>query len=74
MRGLVVPDYLLFIERFTFGSGRRTHQYVVVGAGAGLCSVAATVASRLDPESRELPAQVDLAEAREQVVSYSQAR
>jgi hypothetical protein len=66
--------YVLFIDRFTFGPGRETDQFVVVGGGAGSYLVAGSQARRVDPDSPDLPARVELGDLRSDVLSYTQGR
>lgn len=61
--------YLVFIKRFTFGPGRETDQFVVVGAGAGLYAIEGPLATRLDPLSRDLPDRVLVTKLRDEVRS-----
>ena len=53
--------YVAFVTPFTFGDGRPTGQYVVVGAGQGLYSVHSGEVTQLDSESPGLggPLSVD---------------
>jgi len=60
--------YLLFLQRFTYGPGRDTTQFVVVGSGAGMYLVSGSRASRVDPDSTLLPAVTDVANLHAQVL------
>ena len=59
--------YLLFLNRFTFGPGRETDQFVIVGVAAGMYEVHALEASRLDTLSPDLPTTISLDMLRNQL-------
>jgi hypothetical protein len=47
--------YLLFLDVFTYGPGRATDEYVLVGGGAGLFSDDGSSVGSLDTDSPDLP-------------------
>jgi hypothetical protein len=55
-------QYLLFLDQFTYGPGRATDQYVLVGGGAGLFADNGATVSSLDPESPDLPRNATVAD------------
>jgi hypothetical protein len=59
-------QYAVFLTVFTYGPGRETDQYVITGA-AGLYENNGTLLIRLDPQSRDLPASLTLAELEAQI-------
>lgn len=62
---LLLPGatYVAFVQKFTFGPGHDTDQYVITGDGAGLFRVLDRgVVSRVDPDSTQLPATLTLTE------------
>jgi len=48
-------SYVAFLQRFTFGVGRETDQYVITGGGAGLFLRDGDGLTRLDRDSVQLP-------------------
>lgn len=55
-------SYVVFLQRFAFGPGRDTDQYVIVGGGAGLFADHNGALKRLDPESPDLPSSIAFAD------------
>ncbi|MGI8688391.1 MAG: hypothetical protein ACR2M3_07405 [Thermomicrobiales bacterium] len=55
-------SYVIFLERFTFGPGKETDQYIPVGGSAGLFRNQNGTLQKLDPDSPNLPATIALAD------------
>jgi hypothetical protein len=53
-------SYVLFLERFTYGPGKETDQYIAVGGGAGTFLNQNGTLKRLDPASPNLLATISL--------------
>ncbi|MCL4508955.1 MAG: hypothetical protein M1296_05470 [Chloroflexi bacterium] len=62
-------SYVVFLQRFTFGPGRDTDQYIPVGGSPGLYLDQNGTLKRLDPESPDLPATLSEAELQQQIVT-----
>lgn len=60
-------DYVLFLTRFTYGPGRDTDQFVIVGAGAGEFGDRSGTVTRLDAHSPDLPRRLAMSELKREI-------
>jgi len=65
--------YVAFLDRFTFGPGKETDPYMVVGVGAGLFHDPGGMLEHQDPESPDLPAHTALPALQRLVSSSSES-
>ncbi|MCL4545639.1 MAG: hypothetical protein M1118_13770 [Chloroflexi bacterium] len=60
-------SYVVFLQRFTYGPGKDTDQYIPVGGSPGLFLGQGGTLKRLDPLSPDLPAAITLTDLQHQI-------